>query len=192
MNLDALNLYLLGGLIAHKAVWEVMKRRQPPSPVTARARQSLKTTVTKAVKIAILLGIALQTLLPPVFPIDADPAMLRGAGFVLYTAGLAIAILGRVQLGDNWLDIEEAGKKREQGVVSEGVYRFIRHPIYVGDLLLLAGLELALESWLAAGVVVLAPMVLRQAIQEEKFLQQTLPGYLDYCRRTKRFVPFLA
>ncbi len=79
-----------------------------------------------------------------------------------------------------------------QELVEEGVYRYIRHPIYLGDLLLLAGFELALNSWLALGVLVLAPVVLRQAREEEKVLLVNLPGYRDYCARTKRFIPFLA
>ena len=190
--MDTLRLYLLVGLIAHKAVWEVMKRRQPPAPVKFKAEQALQATIVKTIKIAILIGIAVQTFLPPVLPIPADAGVLRATGAILYTFGLAIAILGRVQLGDNWLDIEEAGTKREQNVVAEGVYRFIRHPIYVGDLLLLLGLELALQSWLALGALALVPLVLRQAVREEKFLAQKLPGYVEYCRRTKRFVPYVA
>jgi len=67
----------------------------------------------------------------------------------------------------------------------------IRHPIYVGDLLLLIGLELALNSWLVLPAIILVPIVLAKAVQEERLLTQTLPGYEEYCRRTKRFVPFL-
>ncbi len=80
---------------------------------------------------------------------------------------------------------------REQAVVSNGPYRLIRHPIYVGDLMLLFGLELALNSWLVLGVLLLAPIVLRQAVQEEKKLALALPGYQEYCANTKRFIPFV-
>jgi protein-S-isoprenylcysteine O-methyltransferase Ste14 len=76
-------------------------------------------------------------------------------------------------------------------VVSKGLYRFIRHPIYVGDLLLLIGLELSLNSWLVLGVILLLPVVIRQAVSEEKMLMRSLPGYETYCARTKRFIPFL-
>lgn len=190
--MDPLNFYLLSGLIVHKAVWEIMKRRQPAAPRTRKAAQPVKTTIVKGIKVAILLGIAVQTMLPPVLPIAGDSDVLRWTGAALYTAGLIVAILGRVQLGDNWLDIEEAGTRREQAVVSNGIYSTIRHPIYTGDLLLLTGLELALQSWLVVGILMLIPVVLLQAVREESFLRDTLPGYNDYCRRTKRFVPFLA
>jgi protein-S-isoprenylcysteine O-methyltransferase Ste14 len=76
-------------------------------------------------------------------------------------------------------------------VVAYGVFRYIRHPIYVGDLLLLLGLELSLNSWLVLAVVCMIPGVLRQAVREERMLVIALPGYAAYCARTKRFIPFL-
>lgn len=186
---DLLRIYLLCGLVAHKALWEAMKRTQPG---VRKPAQPPRLKLVKAIKIAVLLGIVAQTFLPDVLPISPDPTALRATGVVLYTFGLAIAMTGRLQLGSNWLDIESAGVMREQVVVSSGLYRFIRHPIYSGDLLLLFGLELALNSSLAILVLVLAPIVLRQAIREERMLLRSLPGYDKYCRRTKRFIPFLA
>jgi len=192
MDLDLLRLYLLVGLLLHKAVWEVMKRNRGVRADAKPAPRSLQVTLVKAAKVGILLGILVQTMLPDILPLSSDPQGLRIAGAILYTAGLAIAIAGRVQLGDNWLDIETAGVKQRQTVVSRGIYRFIRHPIYAGDLLLLAGLELALNSWLILFVALLTPVVLRQAIREEQMLVSTLPGYNSYCRRTKRFIPYVA
>ena len=184
---DLLRLYLLAGLVAHKALWEWMKRGRPKT-----ATPRLQTGVVKAVKIAILLGIVVQTLLPEIFPIADDPRILRTVGAFVYTLGLAIAVVGRVQLGANWSDIETAEVLKKHSVVSQGIYRYIRHPIYVGDLILLIGLELALNSWLVLGALALIPVVLRQAVREERTLVATLPGYADYCARTKRFIPFVA
>lgn len=192
-----LRLYLLAGLVAHKAVWEVLKRRQgaPTEPAPAAPKPSLAVTAVKAVKVAILLGIAAQTVLPtilPIFPEDSQGAFaLRVAGVILYTAGLALAVGSRLQLGANWSDIETAQVLERQHVVERGVYALIRHPIYVGDVLLLWGLELALDSWLVAGVALLTPVVLAQAIREERMLERSLPGYSDYCARTKRFIPYV-
>jgi len=192
-----LRIYLLAGLVVHKAVWEILKRRsahaasvncRPPKTAGPRA---LPLQLVKAVKVAILLGIAAQTLLPDILPISQDPIMLRIAGTLIFTAGLVIAVRGRVELGANWSDIEAAKVLTNQAVISSGLYRLIRHPIYVGDLLLLFGLELALNSWLVLGVLLLAPAVLWQAVREEKKLVRALPGYQDYCTNTKRFIPFI-
>lgn len=194
-------IYLLTGLILHKALWELLKRPgrfvgvddAAPSRdgLPARTQKSMAIQLVKAIKVAILLGIAAQTLLPEILPMSSDPLALRVFGVLIYTSGLFIAIRGRLELGTNWSDIESARVSHEQAVVANGLYRFIRHPIYVGDLLLLLGLELSLNSWLVLGVLLLIPVVLLQAVREEKKLSRTLPGYQDYCAQTKRFIPFV-
>ena len=188
--MDGLRLYLLGGLVLHKLVWEVLKRRQGVRSAP-KQKQGLKLLMVKAVKVGILAAIVVQTLLPDVFPITPQPGALRSWGLAIYTAGLVIAVAGRLQLGGNWLDIETAAVLERQRVVDGGLYRYIRHPIYTGDLLLLVGLELALNSWCVVLVALLAPPVMLKAVAEERMLARTLPGYSEYCRRTKRFVPFV-
>jgi protein-S-isoprenylcysteine O-methyltransferase Ste14 len=101
------------------------------------------------------------------------------------------AVTARIQLGPNWSDIEKSYVKQEHALVAHGLYRVMRHPIYTGDLLLLLGLELALNSWAVIGLVAVAVYVRQQAIREERDLLERIPGYDQYCRRTARFVPFL-
>lgn len=189
MELTWIRIYLLAGLLLHKAVWEVLKVRQ--GGAAGKKPRSLKVRILSAIKLAILIGILAQTVMPEFLPIPSDPSTLRGVGIVLYTIGLAAAIMGRVQLGWNWSDIEKAYVKQDHALVSHGLYRYVRHPIYAGDLLLLLGLELALNSWCALGIAALAVYVRRQAIREEGQLRRALPGYEEYCRRTNRFLPFV-
>lgn len=187
-----LRFYLLAGLIAHKAVWEILKRRKAPSTEKpAPKAQPLSVQLVKAVKVAILLGIVAQTMLPEIFPISTEPFGLRVIGVTVYTAGLLIAVIARLQLDNNWSDIETAQVLSHQQVVSNGIYGYVRHPIYVGDILLLFGLELSLNSWLVLGVALMTPVILLQATREEKKLVETLPGYDVYCQQTKRFIPFV-
>jgi protein-S-isoprenylcysteine O-methyltransferase Ste14 len=186
MQISLLRIYLLAGLLLHKAVWEIMKAR---AGVGAPKR---KPHPLSAVKVIILLGILAQTVLPEILPVASAPTLLRAIGFTLYTLGLATAITARIQLGWNWSDIEKSCLKQDHALVARGLYRYIRHPIYAGDLALLLGLEFALNSWLALGILGLAIYVHRQAIREERQLMQALPGYDDYCRQTSRFLPFLA
>ena len=109
----------------------------------------------------------------------------------LVTFGLGMAILGRKQLGNSWSDIEAPGQVSKAALISDGLYGYV-NPIYTGDILLLIGLELALNSQLLFVIVLMVPVILLQAIREERLLIRSLPGYCDYCRRTKRFLPFLA
>lgn len=187
--MDLLRLYLLAGIVAHKAYWEITKRRVPASP---KAAPSLIVRMVKAVKVAVLLGIVAQILIPRnILPMGNDLVMIQTSGLVLYTLGLAMAITGRAQLGSSWSDIEAPGKVAQAALVSRGLYGYIRHPIYTGDILLLIGLELALGSWLVLAILLMLPAILFQAVREERLLMRNLPGYIAYCQRTKRFVPFI-
>ncbi len=184
-------LYLLAGLILHKAVWIAMKRRGQAGAATTGKIHPLHVRLARLVKLVILLLIAMQVFLADVLPILDEPLALRIAGGMLYTLGLVTAVLGRVQLGDSWSDIEVGDVAMDNQVVSVGVYRYLRHPIYVGDLLLLLGLELSLNSWLVGVAAAMVPPVVVRAIQEEQSLRKVLTGYEDYARRTKRFIPFI-
>ena len=185
-----LKIYLIAGLVAHKLLWEVMKRRQP-GETGSKTAPTASIVFIKLVKLAILIGILAQTLLPDVLPIMEEAFPLRVVGVLIFTLGLGLAMAARVQLGESWSDIEEGRLQDKHAVKSNGVYRYVKHPIYVGDLLLLIGLELCLNSWLVLGVILMTPFVLAQAIREERKLAESLPGYADYAARTKRFIPFI-
>ena len=183
-----LQIYLLSGLVLHKVIWETLRTRASEKPKEAA---SLSLLAVKAVKIGILLGVIVQIWLPDIFPIADDSFAVRAVGTAIYTIGLATAIAARFQLGENWANIETGQVLDSQKVVAGGVYAYVRHPIYIGDLLLLLGLELALHSWLVLGVFGLAPVVMMKAINEERMLADELPGYDAYRQRSKRFIPFV-
>jgi len=188
---DALRVLLLLGLAAHKGLWEVLKRRAGAPPAMALP-VSPDIRLIKLAKVAVLAFLVTQTLCLEILPIARDPGTLRAVGAGIFVVGLATAMSARVQLGRNWADLEDARVLPTQSVVEHGLYRYIRHPIYTGDLLLLAGLELSLNSWLVLGVALLAAVVVRRALAEEALLAQRLAGYREYCARTKRFIPFVA
>jgi protein-S-isoprenylcysteine O-methyltransferase Ste14 len=110
---------------------------------------------------------------------------------ILYSLGLSIAVIGRVQLGKNWVNLEDYQILSSQKLVDTGIYNYIRHPIYAGDILLLIGLELALNSWLVLGIFALIPYIFRQVKAEESLLLNTFPDYDAYQKNTKMFIPFL-
>ena len=189
--MDPIRIYLIAGIAAHKIYWEVTKRRVPPTPKKPAVAPLVR--LVKAAKVAFLLGICVQVLIPwTILPLSADPAPLQWSGLLLYTVGLAMAIAGRAQLGASWSDIEAPGQVAKAALISHGLYRFIRHPIYTGDILLLLGLELAINSQIVFLILLMTPVILRQAIHEERLLVRNLPGYVAYCERTKRFLPFVA
>jgi protein-S-isoprenylcysteine O-methyltransferase Ste14 len=80
-----------------------------------------------------------------------------------------------------------------QSVVSTGPYRIVRHPMYLGSLVMFLSTPLALGSYFAwpAFALLIAFYVFR-LLNEEKVLRQELPGYSEYCLHTRfRLVPFV-
>jgi protein-S-isoprenylcysteine O-methyltransferase Ste14 len=79
----------------------------------------------------------------------------------------------------------------EQRVVDTGPYAAVRHPMYVGGLVLVAGIPLALGSLI--GLVTFPPfaaVVVWRLLDEERFLGVHLPGYEAYRERTRyRLIP---
>lgn len=182
-----LQIWLLSGLVIHKAVWEIMKLRKPRAE--APQSQPPKARLLSAAKIAILGGLVVQVFLDDVFPISTHPLPFRAAGVSVYTLGLLLAITARIQLGMNWSDIEKSKLVEGHQLVARGLYGYVRHPIYTGDLLLLTGFELALNSWAVLGIAAVALYVRRQAVGEERKLLSSLPGYQEYYKKTFRFFP---
>ena len=189
--MDILRLVLFLGLIVHKLVWESLKGKLPSQNGEPPRALSWPKRLIKGVKTLALICLALQTLFPTILPISNDPATLQVIGTVIYGIGLATALLGRLQLGANWSNIEDARVESDQALVSSGIYHYIRHPIYAGDLLLIAGLELALNSWLVVGSLALLIYIVKRASVEEFQLSSAISGYAAYQSRTKRFIPFV-
>lgn len=189
-----LRLGLFLGLVVHKLVWEVLKRRAPARAHRVESPAPPVRWMVKAVKVGVLSFLAVQTLFLDILPITSEPSSLRiigVTGVTLYVLGLLTAVMGRLHLGDNWVDLEDYQVLQRQALVTRGIYRYIRHPIYAGDILLLVGLELALNSWLVLAVVIPLAVVVRQARAEEALLAQAFADYRPYQARTKRFIPFV-
>jgi protein-S-isoprenylcysteine O-methyltransferase Ste14 len=80
-----------------------------------------------------------------------------------------------------------------QQVISTGPYRLVRHPMYFGAILMVLFTPLALGSWWALpGFLLVIPLIVLRLLHEEIMLRRELPGYSDYCLRTRsRLVPLL-
>jgi protein-S-isoprenylcysteine O-methyltransferase Ste14 len=80
---------------------------------------------------------------------------------------------------------------RGQQVVTNGPYRYVRHPMYVGTVLFAPGIPLLLGSWWAlipAGMIIVI-FIIRTAM-EDKTLMEELPGYAEYTKQVRyRLIP---
>lgn len=110
-------------------------------------------------------------------------------GWILIALGCAIDIwaLAHIRLG-------VAGRVAPllQRLVHQGPYRYVRHPIYLGLLLILAGVALRLGSWLgvAATIGLLLPSVIYRVQLEEKALELRFgQDWNDHRRMTGLLLP---
>jgi protein-S-isoprenylcysteine O-methyltransferase Ste14 len=116
------------------------------------------------------------------------PAAVSLAGDALVAAGLGIAIFTVIEnrYAAATITVEEG-----QTVVSTGLYGLVRHPMYMGSMIMMAGIPLALDSWW--GLVVLIPCLLGFGFRirdEETMLINELNGYREYTQKVQhRLVP---
>jgi protein-S-isoprenylcysteine O-methyltransferase Ste14 len=116
------------------------------------------------------------------------PPWLSVLGNVLVVVGLSIAMLVIVE---NSYAAATVTVESGQRVASGGLYKFVRHPMYVGNVIMMVGIPLALGSYWGLLFVVpgVAALVFR-ILDEEKLLTQELAGYREYTQRVRyRLVP---
>lgn len=118
------------------------------------------------------------------------PMAVSVIGDALVALGLGLSMLVVIQ--NNYaaanITVEEGQK-----VISTGLYGLVRHPMYVGVLIMMLGIPLALDSWW--GLVILVPGVIGlvfRILDEEKMLKQELDGYSEYVQKVHyRLVPYV-
>jgi protein-S-isoprenylcysteine O-methyltransferase Ste14 len=133
---------------------------------------------------------ALATVLPLVLPAlhGAPPAPALGyAADALMLAGTGWAVWSLHCLGRSLSVLAQARR-----VVDRGPYRWVRHPLYTGEIVSTLGLALAAGSAPAlAGWLVFGGLQAYRALREEQVLTRALPGYGAYRARTAALIPAL-
>jgi protein-S-isoprenylcysteine O-methyltransferase Ste14 len=112
-----------------------------------------------------------------------------GALFLL--GGIALMVAAQLDLGASWrVGMDESSRP---GLVTTGLYRFSRNPIYLSLFVSLIGLIVLLPTWLTIGVALASVAgIHNQVREEERFLYRTYGDeFVAYARRVGRFVPGL-
>jgi protein-S-isoprenylcysteine O-methyltransferase Ste14 len=113
-----------------------------------------------------------------------------GAAF-LCVAGLAFALWARLTLGRNWSGV--VALKEGHNLVERGPYRFVRHPIYTGMLIMFFATALVLSHVAGfVGVLLMFASFWIKLDREERLMLQRFPErYAAYQLRVKRIIPFV-
>jgi protein-S-isoprenylcysteine O-methyltransferase Ste14 len=140
-------------------------------------------------------GLALNFSLAWWFP----AAAIRWQRTALFVLGLTCILLG---VALRWVAIRTLGRyftrdvavSLDQQVVQRGPYRLIRHPAYSGTLLTMLGVGLAMTNAASLAALLLCVFLghfYRVRIEEKALIQAIGQPYVEYMRRTWRFIPLV-
>jgi protein-S-isoprenylcysteine O-methyltransferase Ste14 len=128
------------------------------------------------------------TWLPVALPLlrgAQPPAWRQALADVMLSCGMAWAIWSLRCLDRNVSVLAQA-----RDVVVRGPYRWVRHPLYVGELVASLGLAIAVNSYQALALwVALCGLQIYRAAREEQVLLEACPGYRSYRGRTAALIP---
>jgi protein-S-isoprenylcysteine O-methyltransferase Ste14 len=120
----------------------------------------------------------------------AFTVFLTTLSIISLLAGFVILGLSALALGKSLTAHPIPGK--DAVLVTDGLYRFVKHPIYSGVILIAIGLTIAGGFLPHVFFIVALTLLLNyKASFEEALLAKTYAGYADYSKKTGRFVPRL-
>ena len=127
---------------------------------------------------------------PPQWVMAASHPVPIGAGVLVMAAGLWLFWRSHADLGGNWSDTLEI--HAHHTLVTQGVYRHIRHPMYSASWLIMIAQALLLFNWIAGfgGIVAFGVMYFLRVPKEEQMMQDRFgEQYQRYMASTGRVIP---
>jgi protein-S-isoprenylcysteine O-methyltransferase Ste14 len=135
-------------------------------------------------RISALIGTFLLTVIV-LFPRRELPPSAEMVSILLTLAGSAFAIVVLTQLRQSFSMMAEARQ-----LVTSGIYRVVRHPLYLAEGIMAIGVVMQFFSpWTVLVLAVQIGFQLRRMRNEELILAETFREYLAYRERTARIVP---
>lgn len=150
---------------------------------------SLDRTSLLIIRVLGFLAIAI-TLICRYLNLLITPASIQYLGLLLIPLGLALREWAIIKLGrffSRTVQLEVGHK-----IITDGPYRWIRHPSYTGMLLIYLGIAFAIGTWLGVFVafgLMLGAIMYRISIEEKVLIEAFGTAYQDYMQRTWRLFP---
>lgn len=120
-------------------------------------------------------------------------------GRINHLIGVVFVILGLIIRISSILTLKQhftytVTKIENHELIEAGFYKNIRHPGYLGQLIIFTGLAISLSNWLAVLLMivpVLSGYIYRIRVEEKFMIKQMGQKYIDYQKRTKKIIPLL-
>jgi protein-S-isoprenylcysteine O-methyltransferase Ste14 len=116
--------------------------------------------------------------------------ILFALGILIIIVGLMIRIISIRTLKQYFT--YSVTKAENHELIENGFYKFIRHPGYLGQLVIFIGISISLSNWLSIILMVLSTLIgymNRIRVEERFMIEQLGEKYLDYQIRTKKLLP---
>jgi protein-S-isoprenylcysteine O-methyltransferase Ste14 len=162
---------------------------------SGRWAQHVRETGLLVLSIALLVQAAIYALRPallePLYLVDPPTGGLVVLGALLLFGAMAFMVIAQLDLGASWRVGFDDGAR--PGLVTTGLYRFSRNPIYLALFAALAGMFVLIPTWLSLAMLVGTIIGIRnQVLEEERFLRRKYGDeFASYARRVGRFIPGL-
>ena len=142
-------------------------------------------------KTAALLIVGLQIAIAATLVLSVELAAINWAAVTLAVSGTALGVWAIAAIGPGRVSVRPEVRDEAQ-LVRSPPYNLVRHPMYSGLMLLTLGCSLApLNWWRFALWLALCAVLDAKARYEERLLRERFPQYVDYQRRSHRFIPLL-
>lgn len=117
--------------------------------------------------------------------------MARWSGLLLVALGLTIIFWSGVVLGKMYST--EVTIQHNHELITSAIYRYVRHPRYLGALLLSLGLPLLFRSWIVLTLFIPFSIIIVLRIRDEEVVLSTEFGHNweQYRKRSWRLIPFV-
>jgi protein-S-isoprenylcysteine O-methyltransferase Ste14 len=147
----------------------------------------------KIIQVLATIAFIAVILVPPIdhrFKWSVVPPYISVVGDVLVALGLLFVFF---VFKENTFTSAIIEVDTEQHVISTGPYALVRHPMYIGALVMLVGVPLALGSWWGLFTIIpITLVIVWRLLDEEKLLAKNLLGYSEYRKKVRyRLVPFI-
>ena len=165
----------------------LMERRKQAAPGT---QQSMLQNIIATVAFSMLIAVFVVCGLDRRFGWSAMPPVLSwlGDAIEVFSFYMFYLVFKENSFGGSSILVEESQK-----VSSTGPYAIVRHPMYVGTIVMVIGIALGLGSWWTLLLLVIQmPVLVIRILDEEKVLEKNLAGYKEYEQEVHyRLIPYL-
>ncbi len=117
--------------------------------------------------------------------------VISGIGALTILFGFIISFFANKEIGENWSASIE--KDNFQKLITSGIYKYVRHPLYFSGIIIFVGTVIYFQSWWSTTILIPCFLLINWRIKYEENNLILLFGneYKEYMRKTKKIIPFL-